>query len=73
MMDEASDFGHKEQVSVIIRYIDKDFIIQERLVNIEQTDSTDAESLLQIMLSSFSKVGLTTDTLMRTLSVVPVT
>ena len=32
MMDEASDFGHKEQVSVIIRYVDKDFIIQERLV-----------------------------------------
>ena len=63
MMDEASDFGRKEQVSVIVRYVDKDFIIQERLVNIEQTDSTDAESLFQIMLSSFSKVGLTMDKL----------
>ena len=63
MMDEASDFGHKEQVSVIIRYVDKDFIIQERLVNIDHTDSTNADSLLQIMLNSFSRVGLTTDTL----------
>ena len=62
MMDEASDFGHKEQVSVI-RYVDNNFFIQERLVNIEQTDSTDAESLFQIMLRSFSKVGLTTDKL----------
>ena len=41
MMDEASDAGHKEQVSVVVRYVD---VIQERLVNIEYTDSTDADS-----------------------------
>ena len=34
IMDEASDFGRKEQVSVVLRYVDTDFVIQERLVNI---------------------------------------
>lgn len=43
MMDEASDSGHKEQMSVVVRYVDVAFVIQERLVNIERTDSTDAE------------------------------
>ena len=63
MMDEASDFGRKEQVSVVLRYVDTDYVIQERLVNVEHTDSTDAESLVQILLTSLSKVGLTTEKL----------
>lgn len=58
MMDEASDSGRKEQVSVIVS-----FVTQERLVNIEHTDSTDAETLFQILLNSIAKVGLTTDKL----------
>ena len=62
-MDEASDFGHKEQVSVVLRYVDTDYVIQERLVNIECTDSTDADSLVQLLLSSLSKVAQTTDKL----------
>ena len=61
-MDEASDAGHKEQVSVV-RYVDVSFVIQERLVNIECTDSTDAEALLQILLNSIANVGLTIDKL----------
>ena len=63
MMDEASDFGRKKQVSVVLRYVDTDYVIQERLVNVEHTDSTDAESLVQILLTSLSKVGLTTEKL----------
>ena len=63
IMDEASDFGRKEQVSVVLRYVDTDYVIQERLVDIEHTDSTDAESLVQILLSSLLKVGLTTEKL----------
>lgn len=63
IMDEASDYGHKEQVSVVLRYVDADYVIQERLVNLEPTDSTDAESLVQVLLGSLSKVGLTTDKL----------
>ena len=34
MMDEASDHSHKEQVSIVVRYVDNDFIIQERLIGI---------------------------------------
>lgn len=63
IMDEASDFGHKEQVSVVLRYVDTDYVIQERLVNIECIDSTDADSLVQLLLSSLSKVVQTTDKL----------
>ena len=63
MMDEASDSGRLEQVSVVVRYVDVAFVIQERLVNIECTDSTDAETLFQILLSSIAKVGLTFDKL----------
>ena len=62
-MDEASDFGHHKQVSVVLRYVDTEYVIQERLVNIEHTGSTDAESLVQILLISLLKVGLTTDKL----------
>ena len=28
MMDEASDCGHQEQVSIVIRYVDCNFVIQ---------------------------------------------
>ena len=38
----------KEQVSVVLRYIDTDYVIQARLVNIECTDSTDADFLVQL-------------------------
>ena len=55
-MDEASDFGRKEPVSVVLQYVNADFIIQERLVNIERTDSTDAETLFQILLKSLAIV-----------------
>ena len=41
MMDETSDHSKKEQVSVIIRYIDNDLVIQERLIEIEWTENTD--------------------------------
>ena len=63
IMDEASDFGHNKQVSVVLQYVDTDYVIQERLVNIECTDSTDADSLVQLLLSSLSKVTQTTDKL----------
>ena len=63
MMDESTDLSHKEQVSVVVRYVDKDYIIQERLVDIEHTDSTDSETLFQILLKSLSKVGLNIDKL----------
>ena len=63
MMDEASDLSHKEQVSIVVRYVDSQYVIQERLVDVESTDSTTAEALFQILLKGLSKVGLTTDNL----------
>ena len=63
MMDEASDLSHKEQVSIVVRYVDSQYVIQERLVDVESTDSTTAEALFQILLKGLSKIGLTTDNL----------
>ena len=47
----------------VVRYVDVAFVIQERLINVERTESTDAEALLQILLNSIAKVGLTIDKL----------
>ncbi|XP_011409153.1 PREDICTED: uncharacterized protein LOC105316054 [Amphimedon queenslandica] len=55
MMDEASDFGHKEQVAVVVRYVDRECVIQERFIDISSTDSTDAGALFQILLASIAK------------------
>jgi len=60
MVDESSDLSHKEQVSVVVRYVDKCYIIQERLVDIEPTGSTDSETLFQFLLKS---LGLNIDKL----------
>ena len=45
-------------MSVVLRYVDTEYVIQERLVNIERTGSTDAESLVQILLIAFRKLDL---------------
>ena len=63
MIDEASDYGHIEQVSIVLRYIDSAYVIQERMLHIESTDSTDAEALFQILLSSLSIISLSPDKL----------
>ena len=56
-MDASSDLSHKEQVSIVVQYVDS------QCNCIEYVDSTDAEAQFQILLKSLSKVGLTTDTL----------
>ena len=63
MIDEASDYGHIEQVLIVLRYVDSAYVIQERMLHIESTDSTDAEALFQILLSSLSMISLSADKL----------
>ena len=46
-------------MSVSVRYVA--FVIQERLINEERTESTDAEAMLQILLNGIAKVKLTID------------
>ena len=43
--------------------MDVAFVIQERLINVEHTESTDAEAPLQILLNNIAKVGLAIDKL----------
>ncbi|XP_011407856.1 PREDICTED: uncharacterized protein LOC105315057 [Amphimedon queenslandica] len=63
MIDEAFDYGHIEQVSIVLRYVDSAYVIQKRMLHIESTDSTDAEALFQILLSSLSIISLSADKL----------
>ena len=37
MMDEAGDLSHKEQVSIVVRYVNSRYVIQKRLVHIAST------------------------------------
>jgi hypothetical protein len=48
---------------MIVRYVDDTCIVQERLIGIECTVSTDAESIFQILMNCLSIVGLCTDNL----------
>ena len=63
MMDEASDYGHIEQVLIVVHYIDSAYVIQERMLHVESTDSTEAKVLFQILLSSLSLISLSADKL----------
>lgn len=63
MMDEASDLSHKEQVCIIVRYVDWQYVIQERLIDIQSTESTCSDKLFEILCKSLNKVGLTTNLL----------
>ena len=60
-MDEASDLSHQEQVSIVVRYVDSQYIIQERLVHVASANCTSADALFQILLKGLSKVDLATE------------
>ena len=57
-MDEASDYGHKEQVCIVIY---QHFVIQGRLVDFKSTESTTSDKLFQILIDSLRESGLLTD------------
>ena len=58
MMDETRDISGKEQVSIIIRFVDSNDVIQERLLSFCATSKTDAASLFTLLETSLTTEGL---------------
>ncbi|KAJ8044775.1 Zinc finger MYM-type protein 1 [Holothuria leucospilota] len=59
-MDEATDVTHHEQAAIIVRYVDKDMTIQERLIWVTAVENTTAENLLQTLLGALKMVEIDT-------------
>ena len=63
LMDETTDASHIEQVSVMVRFVDKAAtvhteIVKERLLGIVSAKQTTGEALTDLLLSVISKAGL---------------
>ncbi|CAM8886897.1 unnamed protein product [Rhodiola kirilowii] len=58
LVDESSDVSYKEQMSVVLRFVDKFGIIKERFVGIIHVKDTSSLSLKDAIDSLFSELGL---------------
>ncbi|KAK8925828.1 hypothetical protein KSP39_PZI018041 [Platanthera zijinensis] len=58
LVDEARDISVKEQMAVVVRYIDKKGNVIEHFVGIEHVSSTSAISLKEAVEKLFSRLGL---------------
>ncbi|GMP74679.1 hypothetical protein CsSME_00032036 [Camellia sinensis var. sinensis] len=58
LIDEAGDISIKEQMAVVIRYVDKKGQVIERFLGTEHVVNTNALSLKQAMENLFSRLGL---------------
>ncbi|GMP22979.1 hypothetical protein CsSME_00000752 [Camellia sinensis var. sinensis] len=58
LIDEVRDISIKEQMAVVIRYVDQKDQVIGRLLGIEHVANTNALSLKQAMENLFSKLGL---------------
>ena len=47
MMDETTDVSGKEQASIIVRFVDSEDIIQERLIGLSAVSRTDAQAAIE--------------------------
>ena len=66
LMDETTDASHREQVSIMARFVDtqtdnKDNVVRERLIAVVQANATTGEALTQLLLDTLNKVGLNID------------
>ena len=50
----------RENISIIIRYVDNDYLVQERLLAMLTTDRCDAHSLADLVLTELKRVALDT-------------
>lgn len=58
MIDESRDISIKEQMIIILRYVDKKGCVLERFIGIVHVPSTSASSLKLSIDSLFAKHGL---------------
>ena len=57
-VDGTKALTGSENVSIVVRYIDKDYKMQERLLSVQTTDKCDAQSLTNVVLEELSNAGL---------------
>ena len=58
LVDESRDVSMKEQMVIVVRYVDKNGHVVERFIGIEHITSTTALSLKSTIDKFFSKHGL---------------
>ncbi|KAL9691877.1 hypothetical protein QQ045_012304 [Rhodiola kirilowii] len=58
LVDESSDVSYKEQMAVILRFVDKYGIIKERFIGVVHVKDTSSMSLKSAIDSLFSEYGL---------------
>ena len=56
--DETTDVSNQEQVSICVRYVDENLCVQEHILGLYATDSTDSLTLFNVIKSCVTSVGL---------------
>ena len=58
MMDETTDVSGKEQASIMVKFVDSEEIIQERLIGFSAVPRTDSEALSKLLKDTLASHGL---------------
>jgi len=58
LVDESADVSGKEQMAVVLRYVDKLGLIKERLIGVVHVSKTSASCLKSNIDNLFAKYGL---------------
>ncbi|CAM8953993.1 unnamed protein product [Rhodiola kirilowii] len=58
LVDESSDVSYKEQMAVILRFVDKSGTVKERFIGVIHETDTSSASLMNAIDSLFSEHGL---------------
>ena len=58
LVDESADVSGKEQITVILRYVDKFRVIKERLIAVVRVQDTSASCMKSNIDNLFAKYGL---------------
>ena len=58
MIDETRDISGVEQLTIVLRWVEDNYNINEDMIGLHQADKVDAESLLKILTSVFASLNL---------------
>ena len=58
MMDETTEVSAKEQAAIVIRFVDSEEVIQERLLSFSDVSRTDSDTLFKLLKKSLVTHGL---------------
>ncbi len=58
MVDSTPDVSHKDMISIVIRFVNEDGQVEERLLCINEIKNKTGKNIADNMLEIFSKFGL---------------